>query len=92
MKQIYKITYPNGKIYIGKDLTGTLTYFGSPNESLIAADFSESRQSFSLTKEILWESEIATLAEVHAKEMHFIHNLKSNRPEIGYNRCPKPRP
>ena len=21
-KQIYKITYPNGKIYVGKDLTG----------------------------------------------------------------------
>jgi hypothetical protein len=25
MKVIYKITYPNGKIYIGKDLTGSLT-------------------------------------------------------------------
>lgn len=30
-KQIYKITYPNGKIYVGMDLTGTLTYFGSPS-------------------------------------------------------------
>jgi hypothetical protein len=29
-KQIYKITYPNGKIYVGMDLTGTLTYFGTP--------------------------------------------------------------
>jgi hypothetical protein len=27
MKVIYKITYPNGKIYIGKDLTGSLNYF-----------------------------------------------------------------
>ena len=26
---IYKITYPNGKIYVDKDLTNTLTYFGS---------------------------------------------------------------
>ena len=26
MKVIYKITYPNGKIYIGKDLTNTLNY------------------------------------------------------------------
>src|SRR5829696_6717669 len=25
-KAIYKITYPNGKVYIGMDLTGTLTY------------------------------------------------------------------
>lgn len=24
MKGIYKITYPNGKIYIGKDLTGSI--------------------------------------------------------------------
>jgi hypothetical protein len=26
---IYKITYPNGKIYVGQDLRNTLTYFGS---------------------------------------------------------------
>ena len=35
MKWIYKITYPNGKIYIGKDLTGTFRYFGSPNSKLL---------------------------------------------------------
>jgi len=29
VKVIYKITYLNGKIYIGKDLTGTVNYFGS---------------------------------------------------------------
>jgi hypothetical protein len=40
LKQVYKITYPNGKIYVGSDLTGTLTYFGRPsvkaNEKIIA--------------------------------------------------------
>jgi len=35
MKVVYKITYPNGKIYIGKDLTGTLNYFGSANSRLL---------------------------------------------------------
>jgi hypothetical protein len=25
-KQVYKITYPNGKIYVGMDLTGSLLY------------------------------------------------------------------
>lgn len=30
-KQIYKITYPNGKIYVGMDLTGTLLYVCSPS-------------------------------------------------------------
>jgi hypothetical protein len=39
MKVIYKITYPNGKIYIGKDLTGTLLYFGSVDKELVAKDF-----------------------------------------------------
>ena len=29
MKIIYKITYPNGKIYIGQDLTDSANYFGS---------------------------------------------------------------
>ncbi len=29
MKVIYKITYPNEKIYIGKDLTDNINYFGS---------------------------------------------------------------
>lgn len=34
MKVIYKITYPNGKIYIGQDLTDTIDYFGSPQPQL----------------------------------------------------------
>ncbi len=33
MKVIYKITYPNGKICIGKDLTGTIDYLGSPDST-----------------------------------------------------------
>ena len=43
-KQVYKITYPNGKIYVGSDLTGTLTYFGSPSaQERIGADPDEHR-------------------------------------------------
>lgn len=44
MKVVYKITYPNGKIYVGMDLTGTLTYFGSPSSALIASDFTQDEQ------------------------------------------------
>ena len=33
MKVIYKITYPNGKIYVGKDLTASINYFGSADSS-----------------------------------------------------------
>ena len=54
MKVIYKITYPNGRIYIGNDLTDTIDYFGSPDSSLIAKDFSrEERRNFTVRKEIL---------------------------------------
>ena len=88
--QIYKITYPNGKIYVGKDLTGTLVYFGSPNEELIALDFAGvDTGSFSITKEILWEDANDVDNLVHKKEMEFIRLLRSNNPEIGYNRTPK---
>jgi hypothetical protein len=39
LKIIYKITYPNGKIYIGQDLADTQNYFGSANSKLIAQNF-----------------------------------------------------
>jgi hypothetical protein len=58
MKVVYKITYPNGKIYIGKDFTDNINYFGSANSDLIAKDFTrEERKSFLVKKEIILESE-----------------------------------
>jgi hypothetical protein len=53
-KVVYRITYPNGKIYIGKDLPDTLVYFGSVNRKLIEADFTrDQRRDFTVRKEIL---------------------------------------
>jgi hypothetical protein len=89
MKVIYKITYPNGKIYIGKDLTDSINYFGSASDELIARDFTrEERRDFTIRKEILWESETATNKEVHIKEMEYIRLYQSNNPSIGYNQFP----
>jgi len=89
-KVIYKITYPNGKIYIGKDLTDDINYFGSANDDLISRDFSrEQRQDFTIRKQILWESDSATDKEVNKKEIEFIKSFKSNNPLIGYNQWPK---
>ena len=34
MKSIYTITYPNGRIYVGKDLTDSINYFGSADSEL----------------------------------------------------------
>lgn len=94
MKVIYKITYPNGKIYIGMDLTDTINYLGSSDSSLIAADFTrEERRDFTVRKEILWESETAPDSEVRRREVEFIRQHRSNDPAIGYNRWPRqPKP
>lgn len=90
MKWVYKITYPNDKIYIGKDLTGTFRYFGSPNSKLLEQDFSDKeKKDFTIRREILWQSKDATDEEVNKKEVEFILKHKSNDLSIGYNKWPK---
>jgi len=89
-KIIYRITYPNGKIYIGQDRTNSINYFGSASSRQIEQDFTpEQRRSFTITRDILWESDTATDAEVYEKEVEFILSLQSNDPAIGYNRSPR---
>ncbi|PXW85185.1 hypothetical protein C8R34_1219 [Nitrosomonas sp. Nm84] len=86
MKWIYKITYPNGKIYIGKDLTGSINYFGRANSSLIRSDFTQEQcRDFTIKREILYESETASDSEINKKEIEFINMFESNNPAIGYN-------
>jgi hypothetical protein len=87
MKAIYKIMYPNGKIYIGKDLTDRITDVGSVDSALVAIDFTrKQRRDFTIRKEILWESETATDSEASLIENEFILLYRSNDPTIGYNR------
>lgn len=89
-KVIYKITYPNGKIYIGKDLVDTLNYFGSANSKLIEKDFTrEQRKDFTIRKEILFEADNLTDQEINKIEVEFIKQFQSNNPAIGYNQWPK---
>jgi len=90
LKVIYKVTYPNGKIYIGKDLTNSINYFGSANDDLISLDFTrEQRRVFTVTREILWESESASDKEVNEKEVEYILAFNSNDPKVGYNQWPR---
>jgi hypothetical protein len=90
MKVIYKITYPNGKIYIGKDSTDKFTYFGSPCNEYIEKDFSyEEKQDFTIRKQIIWSSESISESDLIKKENEFITKLESNNPLIGYNLMPK---
>ncbi|AWL08842.1 hypothetical protein HME7025_00973 [Aquirufa nivalisilvae] len=81
-KVIYKITYPNGKIYIGKDLVDSINYFGSADSKIIAKDFT-------IRKEILFEAENVTDREINQMEVEFIKQNQSNNPSIGYNQWPK---
>ncbi len=52
---VYKITFPNGKIYIGKDEGGaghSLNYLGSWSNPLIEQDFSKAElQDLTLRKQ-----------------------------------------
>jgi hypothetical protein len=90
MKVIYKITYPNNKIYVGKDLTDSINYFGSASDALIAKDFTrEQRRDFTIRREILWGSETASDSEVNRKEVEYIILLQANNPATGYNQWPK---
>ena len=90
VKVVYKITYPNGKIYVGKDITDDINYFGSADSKLIANDFSrEQRRDFTIRKEILWEFDSASDKEASAKEVELIISLQANDPTIGYNQWPK---
>jgi len=87
---VYKITYPNGKIYIGQDRTDTLNYFGSADSTLIEKDFTpDERRDFSIRKQILWESATASHSEVTRTEIDFIRGMRSNDPSVGYNRWPR---
>ena len=93
MKQIYMITYPTGKIYIGKDSVGSCRYFGSPDMDIINEDFNtlpeDVRKDYTIRKQILWESEDCLESELSQKEVEFIRQYQSNNPVIGYNRWPK---
>jgi hypothetical protein len=93
MKQIYMITYPTRKIYIGKDSVGSHRYFGSPDMEIINKDFetltAEVRKDYTIRKQILWESEDCSESELSQKEIEFIRQYQANNPEVGYNRWPK---
>jgi hypothetical protein len=88
---IYKITFPNGKIYVGKDIGRgghSIRYFGSWSNAAVERDFSkEELMDFTLRREILFESDDA--AEVSRREQEFIISHGANDPRKGYNSSPR---
>jgi len=56
----------------------------------VEIDFDQDQKKcFSITKEILWESETEEDSEVNKKEVEYIRMYRSNDPLIGYNKWPK---
>jgi hypothetical protein len=91
MKVIYKIIYPNGKIYVGKDATGNiLGYFGSPDREHLEKDFNlDELREITIRKEILFSGEDISDEELGKKEYEFIEKCGANNPAKGYNIRPK---
>lgn len=84
---VYRVTFPNGKIYIGQDRTDDICYFGSACRALLTADFTrEERKDFTVRKEILVEMTDTTIEELNSIERYWIEHYRSYIPEIGYNR------
>lgn len=88
MKVIYMITYPNGKIYIGKDLTNSINYWGSASSDLIARNFTpEERMDMIIRREIIFMSNDAS--DTNRIESMLIREHQSNNPDVGYNQWPR---
>jgi len=81
-KVIYKITYPNRKLFIGKALADDITDFGHADPKRIAKDLTrKQRRDFMIRKEILWESDTATDEEIANLEAAYIRTLGANDPK-----------
>jgi hypothetical protein len=91
MKVIYKITYPNGKIYIGKGPYRYAELLWQRRQQSDQEGLSQERKErdFTIRKEILFESEVAVDRELNAKEVELIISFRSNDPAIGYNHWPR---
>jgi hypothetical protein len=91
MKVVYKVTFRNGKIYVGQDRTDTSHTSAHPTRpwSPPTSRPGETRQTFAVTREILWESDTAAAAKATAVEVTMIRKHRSNDPAIGYNCWPR---
>ena len=91
MPYIYKITYPNGKIYIGSDMTDSYNYCGSPHAEELMKYLKSIKDDIVIHKQIIKDYPKGTITEkeLHVEEVNFIHKYQSNNPEIGYNLKPR---
>lgn len=93
---VFKITFPNSKIYVGSDTARTamldfFKYFGSPRQAkkeMLAdmAEYISGSYPYVLKKEILYAEENVMIGRVLKMEQEFIKSLNAKDPSVGYNR------
>ena len=89
---VFKLTFPNGKIFVGSDLQDRVTYFGNVDPELVARDMTpRQRNDVVLRREVIWESDTATAEEVATVEAAYIRALGADDPAMGYNPPAQPR-
>ena len=93
---VFKITFPNGKIYVGSDTASTarldyFKYFGSPQKAKSKmlnemGEYLDGTRTYSLKKEILHAEENVRVGDILQIEQKFIKVLNAKDPRVGYNR------
>lgn len=93
---VFKITFPNEKIYVGSDTASTarqdfFKYFGTPqkakNDMLNEmGEYLSGANEYIVRKEILHAQVNARVGDILRIEQQFIKALNAKDPAIGYNR------
>ena len=78
MPTILKFTYPNGKIYVARDMINS-----------VHAEIKNRSPGFDIRIEVLWEATAAHSSEVSSRQTEIIQQHHANDPAIGYNRWPR---
>jgi hypothetical protein len=93
IRTVYKVTFPNSKIYIGSTINNRICYFGNAACHLLERDFTpEELSDFTIRKEILWQSKTAATGHVRIIEERLILAYRSNDFSVGYNQRPVYKP
>ena len=93
---VYKVTYPNGKIYVGRDTAMNaecdyFKYFGSPSDKakrLLKDEIGPlltAEKRLVVTKELLYEARNCTVGHIKEMERKYILLTGSRNRDIGYN-------
>lgn len=84
---IFKLTFPNGKIFVGRAPAESILETGGVDPALVLRDLTpRQRADFFLRRETIWESASASAEEAAAVEAAYIRALGADDPAMGYNR------